>query len=67
MQITTVGLDIAKRAFQLHGVDAAGKAVLRRKLSARVSTGSRHWFRRGWRRTRSADTCLCFADGGAIC
>jgi len=29
---TTVGLDIAKRVFQLHGVDAAGKAVLRRKL-----------------------------------
>ena len=32
MEITTVGLDIAKRVFQLHGVDAVGKAVLRRKL-----------------------------------
>ena len=32
MEITTVGLDIAKRVFQLHGVDAAGKAVLRRQL-----------------------------------
>src|SRR6516164_3111830 len=32
MEITTVGLDIAKRVFQLHGVDAAGRAVLRRKL-----------------------------------
>ena len=32
MQITAVGLDIAKRVFQLHGVDAAGKAILRRKL-----------------------------------
>ena len=32
MEITTVGLDIAKRVLQLHGVDAAGKAVLRRKL-----------------------------------
>src|SRR5262249_36276588 len=32
MEITTVGLDIAKRVFQLHGADAAGKAVLRRKL-----------------------------------
>src|SRR5262252_6757052 len=32
MEITTVGLDIAKRVFQLHGVDAAGKTVLRRKL-----------------------------------
>ena len=28
MEITVVGLDIAKRVFQLHGVDAAGKAVL---------------------------------------
>jgi hypothetical protein len=25
MEITTVGLDIAKRVFQLHGVDAAGR------------------------------------------
>ena len=32
MEITTIGLDIAKRVFQAHGVDAAGKAVLRRKL-----------------------------------
>jgi transposase len=32
MEITTIGLDIAKRVFQVHGVDAAGKAVLRRKL-----------------------------------
>ena len=32
MKITTVGLDIAKRVFQLHGVDAAGKAILPRKL-----------------------------------
>jgi transposase len=31
MEITTVGLDIANRGFQLHGVDAAGKAVLRRR------------------------------------
>jgi transposase len=32
MEITTIGLDIAKRVFQAHGVDAAGRAVLRRKL-----------------------------------
>lgn len=32
MEITTIGLDIAKRVFQAHGVNAAGKAVLRRKL-----------------------------------
>ncbi len=31
-EITTVGLDLAKNVFQLHGADAVGKAVLRRKL-----------------------------------
>ena len=30
---TTIGLDIAKNFFQVHAVDAAGKVVLRRKLS----------------------------------
>ncbi len=32
MEITTIGLDIAKRVFQVHGADAAGKCQLRRKL-----------------------------------
>jgi transposase len=32
MEVTIIGLDIAKRVFQAHGVDAAGRAVLRRKL-----------------------------------
>ena len=27
MEITTIGLDIAKRVFQAHGADATGKAV----------------------------------------
>jgi transposase len=30
--VTTIGLDIAKQVFQVHGADKAGKAVLRRKL-----------------------------------
>src|SRR5262249_57623527 len=30
--ITTVGLDIAKSVFQVHGVDAAGKVIIRRQL-----------------------------------
>ena len=30
---TTIGLDIAKNFFQVHAVDAAGRVVLRRKLS----------------------------------
>ena len=29
---TTIGLDLAKNVLQVHGVDAAGKVVLRRKL-----------------------------------
>jgi len=32
-QVTTIGLDIAKTIFQVHGVDAAGRVVLRQKLS----------------------------------
>lgn len=30
--ITTVGLDLAKNVFQVHGADGAGQAVLRKKL-----------------------------------
>src|SRR5450631_52508 len=32
MKITTVGIDLAKNVFQLHGVDARGKPVLRKQL-----------------------------------
>jgi len=32
MQITTVGLDIAKNVFQIHGVDGDGRVVLRKKV-----------------------------------
>jgi transposase len=32
MQITTVGLDIAKNVFQVHGIDAAEKVIVRKKL-----------------------------------
>src|SRR5277367_2344291 len=33
--ITTIGLDIAKSVFQVHGVDNDGKVVIRRKLKRR--------------------------------
>src|SRR4030081_672270 len=33
--ITTIGLDIAKSVFQVHGVDAAGQVVIRRQLKRR--------------------------------
>src|ERR1700735_4121526 len=33
--ITTIGLDIAKSVFQVHGIDAAGNVVVRRQLKRR--------------------------------
>ena len=33
--ITTIGLDIAKSVFQVHGVDAQGKVIVRRQLKRR--------------------------------
>jgi transposase len=32
-KVTTIGLDLAKNVFQVHGVDAEGKAVIRERLS----------------------------------
>ncbi len=32
MKITTIGIDLAKEVLQVHGVDARGKAVLRKRL-----------------------------------
>ncbi len=32
MQVTTIGLDIAKNVFQVHGIDAAEKVVVRKQL-----------------------------------
>ena len=34
--VTTIGLDIAKSVFQVHGVDAAGQALIRRQLKRRT-------------------------------
>jgi transposase len=33
MGITTLGIDVAKNVFQLHGVDARGRAVLSRRVT----------------------------------
>jgi hypothetical protein len=32
MQATTIGLDIAKNVFQVHGIDAAERVVVRKRL-----------------------------------
>ena len=41
--VTTIGLDIAKSVFQVHGVDTAGQVIIRRQLRRRAS----------WRSSRS--------------
>ena len=56
----TIGIDIAKPDFQLHGVDAAGKVVLCRRLRrgqavaffAALPPDWRGWKRAGGRRGR---------------
>jgi transposase len=32
-KVSTIGLDIAKSAFQVHGVDVAGAVVIRKRVS----------------------------------
>jgi transposase len=42
--ITTIGFDIAKSVFQVHGVDAGGQVLIRRQLAAlRPGVLSRSW------------------------
>ena len=31
-EITTIGLDLAKHVFQVHGIDAQGTTILRKRL-----------------------------------
>lgn len=33
MNITTIGIDLAKNSFSLHGVDSHGKTVLRKAMN----------------------------------
>ena len=35
--VSTIGLDIAKSVFQVHGVDAVGQVVIRADLAARLA------------------------------
>jgi transposase len=34
MKITAVGIDLAKSVFQVHGIDASSKVVLKKQLKA---------------------------------
>ena len=56
MQITTIGLDIAKNVFQVHGVDAHERPVLHKRLSrTKVASSSRNFLpaASGWRLVRA--------------
>jgi hypothetical protein len=47
-EVTTIGLDLAKHVFQVHGVDAEGATVLRKQLRrAQVLAKSYDFFRKG--------------------
>ena len=37
MKVTTIGIDIAKRIFQLHGIDKNGKSSIKEKIDERSS------------------------------
>ena len=39
--VATIGLDIAKQVFQVHGADKSGRQVLRRKLKRPVVCSAR--------------------------
>jgi len=39
MDVSTIGLDIAKSVFQVHGIDASGEVVVRRHLKRRQLLG----------------------------
>jgi transposase len=54
MQITTIGLDIAKNVFQVHGIDAAEKVVVRKQLRRRQVLEFFKALRRVWSAWRRA-------------
>ena len=52
--ITTIGLDIAKSVFQVHGVDADGNVVIRRQLKRRYVLAFFQKYHRAWSALRLA-------------
>jgi hypothetical protein len=52
--VTTIGLDIAKSAFQVHGVDAGGQVAIRRQLSGSLFWHSFRSCHHVWRVLRPA-------------
>jgi hypothetical protein len=63
-EITTIGLDLAKHVFRVHGIDAEGTTVLRKRLRRSQVLASSADFRAawwGWRRVRLPSTGCAWA------
>ena len=52
--VTTIGLDIAKSVFQIHGVDAVGNVIVRRQLKRRYVLPFSGSYRRAWLASKPA-------------
>ncbi len=52
--VTTIGFDIAKSVFQVHGIDAEGQVVIRQQLSVHGFSASSRSFRLAWSASRRA-------------
>jgi transposase len=47
-EVSTIGLDIAKAVFQVHGVDGAGTVVIRKRVSRAKMLEFSPRFHRAW-------------------
>ena len=47
-EVSTIGLDIAKSVFQVHGVDAASAVVIRKRSAAQWCWSTLAIFRHVW-------------------
>jgi hypothetical protein len=70
MHTTTLGIDVAKNVFQLHGVDARGRAVFSRRLKRNqlLHTVARlcRRVRSGWRRAGVRSTGVRCLNSSSI-
>ena len=66
-EVITIGLDIAKSVFQVHGVDDAGAVVIRKRISRAKSVGvlRRSAAVSGWDRSLSVSASLGPRAAGA--
>jgi hypothetical protein len=53
MKVTTIGVDLAKSVFQVHGVDGSGKTVVRKRLRRKQVLP---FFAQGWAKLMLAAT-----------